>query len=343
MNTTFDAFNLSGNDSAAAAVSRSSCSGSSHSSTASIFECSNQSSTSSIAAADVAATPPSSEDWLCTSVGQLSLSESLSGQSLMEWLSESNSFCGCNGGLCIDKSFKNYRRGKECSTLSCHNPLCLNKCIQNNTFPNHTVMIDSSSEGYCIIAGEDIMVGQTIAPLYGNVVSLEAIYDLQRENSNLKIKYLPVGDKVAVEFGTECSSAAFVAKSCQPNARYRILVTPEGERVPVLSATTSIKKGDEITIDVGVTLDPKMLSFSKSKLYVDCNCKKAICKGSVAASMFCDLSTVALELIGFTTSLRLYKNYYHRLSVRCLYKNRLGLTGIQLWALYKTQSSSKLR
>ena len=50
-------------------------------------------------------------------------------------------------------------------------------------------MIDSSSEGYCIIAGEDIMVGQTIAPLYGNVVSLEAIYDLQRENSNLKISF----------------------------------------------------------------------------------------------------------------------------------------------------------
>jgi hypothetical protein len=126
MNTTFDAFNLSGNDSAAAAVSRSSCSGSSYSSTASIFESSNNSSTSSIAAADVAATPPSSEDWLCTSVGQLSLSESLSGQSLIEWLSESNSFCGCNSGLCIDKSCKNYRRGKEYSTLSCHNSLCLN-------------------------------------------------------------------------------------------------------------------------------------------------------------------------------------------------------------------------
>jgi hypothetical protein len=42
--------------------------------------------------------------------------------------------------------------------------------------------------------------------------------------------------------------------------------------------------------------------------------------------MYCDLSTIALELIGFTTSLRLYKNYYHRLSVRCLYKNILGLT-----------------
>jgi hypothetical protein len=96
-------------------------------------------------------------------------------------------------------------------------------------FPSHTVMINSSSEGYCILAGDDIMVGQTVALLYGNMVSLEAIYDLQRENPNLDIKSLPVGDKVAVEFGTECSSAAFVAKSCHPNARYRILVTPEGE------------------------------------------------------------------------------------------------------------------
>jgi hypothetical protein len=77
-------------------------------------------------------------------------------------------------------------------------------------------------------------------------------------------------------------------------------VTPEGERVPVLSATAFIKKGDEITIDVGATLDPKMLSFSRSKLYVDCNCKKASYKGYDVASMYCDLSTVALELIGFT-------------------------------------------
>jgi hypothetical protein len=228
MNTAFVTFNFAGNDSAtAAAVSRSSCGGSSHSSTASVFEGSKHSSTISIAAAaaaDVAATPPppSSEDWLCTSVVQLSLSDelSLSGQislvdesSLMEWFSERDSLCGCNHGLCIDKCCKNYRCGKECSTLSCHNPLCLNKCIKIGMFPSHTVMINSSSEGYCILAGEDIMVGQTIAPLYGNVVSLEAIYDLQRENPNLDIKYLPVGDKVAVEFGTECSSAAFVAKS----------------------------------------------------------------------------------------------------------------------------------
>ncbi len=94
------------------------------------------------------------------------------------------------------------------------------------------------------------------------LLSLEAIYDLQRENPNLDIKYLPVGDKVAVEFGTECSSTAFVTKSCHPNARYRILVTPEGERLSVLSATAFIKKGDEISIDVGATLDPKICSAS---------------------------------------------------------------------------------
>jgi hypothetical protein len=66
----------------------SSCGGTSHSSTASVFEGSKHSSTVSIAAAaaDVAATPPpppsSSEDRLCTSAGQISLMDelSLSGQ-----------------------------------------------------------------------------------------------------------------------------------------------------------------------------------------------------------------------------------------------------------------------
>lgn len=71
------------------------------------------------------------------------------------------------------------------------------------------------------------MAGQTIAPLYGNVVCLEGIHAIQRVNSNQDIKYLPIGDKVAVEFTNDSSSAAFVAKSCSPNAMYRILVTAE--------------------------------------------------------------------------------------------------------------------
>jgi hypothetical protein len=50
--------------------------------------------------------------------------------------------------------------------------------------------------------------------------------------------------------------------------------------------------------------------------------------------MYCDLSTVALELIGFTTSLRLYRKNYHRLSIRCLYKNRLGPTPHHVFYAY---------
>jgi hypothetical protein len=59
-----------------------------------------------------------------------------------------------------------------------------------------------------------------------------------------------------LEFGTECSSAAIVAKSCHPNARYRILVTPEGENPRTLGYCLH-QKGDEITIDVGALSIPR--------------------------------------------------------------------------------------
>lgn len=95
--------------------------------------------------------------------------------------------------------------------------------------------------------------------------------------------------------------------------------------MPVLTATENINNGDEITIDVGVTYDPKLLSFKSTKLHKKCNCNKANCRGSVESSFSCDLSTIAQQLIGFTPSLKIAKKYYHpSSSAVCLYKVRFG-------------------
>ena len=107
---------------------------------------------------------------------------SLSGLLRQNWMDEimddDDTDCKCEffGGSCIDDDCVNYRAGRECSLATCTNPACKNRCIQDNSFPDHTIFTtNETSDEIYMIADCEIDKGQRIAPVYGNAVSLQSI------------------------------------------------------------------------------------------------------------------------------------------------------------------------
>lgn len=223
--------------------------------------------------------------------------------------------CSCHikHGKCIDRHCKNYRSGKECDDRSCHNNACLNRSVSTGTYPLHIIKF-SKRRGFIMIAGENIVPGQTIAPLFGYVVSW---YDLSKADTVEDIDYIPVAktatDGVAIEFTTARSSGAFAAKTCTPNARYRIICTSNGELVPVLTATESIKEGQEVMVYAGTLHDPKSLTVRKNGVgsHVDCKCNRQNCEERIPIMASFDLSTPAVQLVGCVPSVRIEKGTFH--------------------------------
>ena len=125
-------------------------------------------------------------------------------------MDDDNTKCKCVffGGSCIDDDCVNYRAGRECSLATCTNPACKNRCIQDNSFPEHTIFTtNETSDEFYMIADCDIDKGQSIAPVYGNAVSLQSIYKYIKESKKRDVKYLVISilPAVAVEF-TNCGN-----------------------------------------------------------------------------------------------------------------------------------------
>ena len=231
-------------------------------------------------------------------------------------MDDDNTKCKCVffGGSCIDDDCVNYRAGRECSLATCTNPACKNRCIQENSFPEHTISTtNETSDEFYMIADCDIDKRQGNAPVYGNAVSLQSLYKYMKESKKRDVKYLVISilPAVAVEFTNCGTTAGFVRGSCSPNAYYRRVVLSSGEKVPVLTATAPIKAGDEITIYVGTCFDPKLLPSPKANPMRTCSCGKPQCKGSVPVESSFDMTKPwNLQQICHTRSISMRMSYY---------------------------------